>query len=115
MVLKLSQLYSKFLHWVVCQISDCSKNNNKVFGVDQFGSYGNFTLFDWDILYPAKKVWFENIELMGHNCPDKYLTYCYGDYMTPPPEDKRGGHLVGIIDLDKNFTEYLNNNTIKVI
>lgn len=40
---------------------------------------------------------------------DKYLSTLYGDYMTPPPEDKRvGHHCADVIDLEKPYTEYIN-------
>lgn len=38
------------------------------------------------------KVEFENNEFFAMACWDKYLTGIYGDYMTLPPEDKRGSH-----------------------
>lgn len=38
-----------------------------------------------------------------------YLTRLYGDYMTPPPLEKRiGHHYTEIIDLDKSYKEYTN-------
>ena len=41
---------------------------------------------------------------------DLYLKNVYGDYMTPPPENKRGGHTdeLGniIFDLHKDYSEY---------
>ena len=37
---------------------------------------------------------FEGYKLWGIKDYDHYLTVCYGDYMTPPPEDKReNGHV----------------------
>ncbi len=39
---------------------------------------------------------------------DEYLTQMYGDYMTPPDEEHRdSGHKFAVVDLDKNYTEYL--------
>lgn len=43
--------------------------------------------------------------------PDKwheYLTVVYGDYMTPPPPEKRNGgcHTISIIDTNKDYREY---------
>lgn len=35
---------------------------------------------------------FEGIKVVLPKDVDKYLTLLYGDYMTPPPEDKREGH-----------------------
>lgn len=42
-------------------------------------------------------------------CPthtEEYLISRYGDYMTPPPEDKRSGHVAEIVDPDKDYSEY---------
>ncbi len=41
-------------------------------------------------LFPAPKYW------------DEYLSTVYGDYMTPPPEDKRtgGNHTITFVDLE---------------
>ena len=37
----------------------------------------------------------------------EYLSKMYGDYMTPPPIEKRvGHHYTEIIDLEKPYTEY---------
>ena len=63
-------------------------------------------VIDADFMFPAKPEKFEGAELMGHNNPDAYLTHQYGDYMTPPPENERGGHAIGIIDLEKDYKEY---------
>lgn len=39
---------------------------------------------------------------------DKLLTVDYGDYMTPPPEDKRNsGHFIRILDLQHDYTDYI--------
>ena len=53
------------------------------------------------LIYPVE--WFEKAEKIPfedglYEVPAAYdplLTQFYGDYMTPPPEDKRGGHDVG--------------------
>ena len=57
-------------------------------------------------LFPCKDIKFENIILQICSNPDKCLTECYGDYMTPPPEDKREGHPEGIIDLENDSEKY---------
>ncbi len=64
------------------------------------GSYG----YDKETI---KKEWLSNLaydEFEGYNflVPkdyDKYLTHFYGDYMTPPPEDKRYNRH-GIVEID---------------
>ena len=42
---------------------------------------------------------------------DRILTEVYGDYMTPPPLEERGGHELSvgdtIIDFNKDYTYYL--------
>ncbi|MBR2870270.1 MAG: LicD family protein [Clostridia bacterium] len=59
--------------------------------------------------------WFGNgvlvdFEGLKVNAPEKYhelLTKAYGDYMTPPPEDKRGSfHNVILVDTEKSWREY---------
>ena len=40
-------------------------------------------------VFPVKKVSFEGVKLPIPNNSDAILTTCYGDYMTPPKEEKR--------------------------
>jgi lipopolysaccharide cholinephosphotransferase len=55
-------------------------------------------------------VQFENVMLPVPTDCHGYLTMFYGDYMTPPPEDKRTQFRHGIlIDVEKDYSEYLNN------
>lgn len=42
-----------------------------------------------DELFPLKKYEFEGELFYGPNKPEALLTRCYGDFMTPPPIDKR--------------------------
>lgn len=61
------------------------------------------------------------VEFEGHlfpapeNC-DEYLTIEYGDYMTPPPPEKRNGgsHTIEIVDLKKDYTYYVNKSGSKI-
>ena len=49
-------------------------------------------------------IQFENVEFMCPKDYDSYLTYFYGDYMTPPPEEKRfNRHGIIEIDLGGNY------------
>ncbi len=58
-------------------------------------------------LYGYKKEWFENLceyEFEGHKFwgirnYDEWLTFIYGDYMTPPPVEKRKVHPVSKLEL----------------
>ena len=40
-------------------------------------------------MYPLKTFKYEGIDVTMPNKYDTYLTRLFGDYMTPPPEDKR--------------------------
>ena len=57
-----------------------------------------------------KTLEFEKRKLPVVNNLDKYLTTIYGDYMTPPDEDKRYGHDSGnkiIYDFKNSYRKYL--------
>ena len=47
----------------------------------------------------SKKYNFEGKKLCGSKYYDEYLTFLYGDYMTPPPKDKRENRH-GIIEIN---------------
>lgn len=52
---------------------------------------------------------FEGIRVQGSAEYDEWLTYVYGDYMQLPPESERKGHhFTDAVDLDKPYTEYIN-------
>jgi lipopolysaccharide cholinephosphotransferase len=46
-------------------------------------------LWPEDMVFPLKKIRFEGFEFWGPADPQTYLTDYYGDYMTPPPPEKR--------------------------
>ena len=51
---------------------------------------------------------FEGLSVFVPENYDGYLKKLYGDYMTPPPADKRvSHHYTEIIDLEKSYIEYL--------
>lgn len=51
---------------------------------------------------------FENMRVCAPIEFDKYLKHIYGDYMTPPPVEKRVSvHDIEVIDLEKSYKEYL--------
>ena len=48
---------------------------------------------------------FEDIEVRIPKCYQEYLSHIYGDYMTPPPVDKRDDrHVFAFLDMEKRWT-----------
>lgn len=57
---------------------------------------------------------FENVSM---KCPcnyDKYLTFQFGDYMTPPPVKEQQIH-GGLIDVNRPFTYYVDKEPVASI
>ena len=82
---------------------------------------GNFHYFWTGIVEGVKaeyfldtiSVPFEEIQINVVRHYDEYLTVLYGDYMTPPPENKREGHHHNSgLDLNKPYKEYLDEHRI---
>lgn len=90
-------------HKTVCLLSNISHSSEYIFF--PYG-YPNARKGEKNIIFPTKPINFENLILSGPAQPDNYLTWQFGDYMTPPPEDQRGGHPIGIIDLDNDYSIY---------
>ena len=55
------------------------------YGMDAPHVYKNF-FFDFDVIYPLKKIKFENIEFSCPNNIDSILTQVYGNYMELPDD-----------------------------
>jgi len=55
--------------------------------------------------YPTP-IAFEGKKLMGMKDNDAYLTSLFGDYMTPPPEDKIHTHNYFYLDLEHSYKDY---------
>ena len=54
------------------------------------------------------QVPFEGMQVTAPKEYDKLLTQIYGDYMTPPPVEKREGHHdTQVLDLEKSYTVYM--------
>lgn len=51
-----------------------------------------------DAFFPPKETTFEGVKAYLPNNTHEYLSHLYGDYMTPPPENKRERHLY--VELD---------------
>ena len=50
-------------------------------------------------IFPLRRYRFEDAEVYGPADPAAILSYQYGDYMTPPPENRRNVHALGSIRL----------------
>ena len=53
------------------------------------GSFKRFNIFDFDFFNELDNIVFEGRQYSAIKEFDKYLSQIYGEYMTPPPEDKR--------------------------
>lgn len=71
---------------------------------------GNFLRREW-VEGEHRELPFEGVPFPVPADPDAYLTAMYGDYMTPPPEDKRGGHDLNmgeiVWDTEHSYQDYL--------
>lgn len=64
-------------------------------------SYHTYSDFEPSIIMPFEDIYIK--------CPNNYKAYLerlYGDYMTPPPESERTGHMPYFVDLNLPFEEY---------
>ena len=57
-----------------------------------FGVYGERERINLRWIGEGKEVLFETVPATVPSDYDSYLTHLYGDYMTPPPEEKRVSH-----------------------
>ena len=72
------------------------------------GAWGKKEIMPEEWFGKGIEVCFEGLTVLAPQEFDKYLTQVYGDYMTPPPEEKQvGHHYTEIIDLTKPYTEYM--------
>ena len=76
--------------------------------ITNFGSaWGDREIMPKDILGQGKKAVFEGIDVIVPEKYDEYLTRLYGDYMTPPPPEKRiAHHFYSAADMNKSYREY---------
>ena len=72
------------------------------------GAWGKREIVPKEYFGNGVKGIFEGIEVMLPEDYDKYLTSLYGDYMTPPPPEKRvGHHYYTVLDIEKSYVEYI--------
>jgi len=68
--------------------------------------------FPFDLFDELCDIEFEGYMLSAPKRWDEYLTLVYGDYMTPPPPEKRNGgsHTISILDLNNDYRIYTKTN-----
>lgn len=72
------------------------------------GAWGNREVMPKNIFGKGKKVCYEGINALIPEKYDEYLTRLYGDYMSPPPPEKRvGHHYYDVADMNKSYVEYI--------
>lgn len=80
----------------------CTKDYNIV---NYFGAWREKEISDYSWFFPLKEFSFDGRKVLGPNNYDAYLKKMYGDYMTPPPIEKRKSHhLHYFIDLSRRYT-----------
>jgi len=79
--------------------------------VNHCGAWGDREIMPIQWFGEGCELEFEGLKVRApkqwHSC----LTQLYGDYMTPPPPEKRiGHHYCDVIDLDRPYTNYMNGS-----
>lgn len=97
---------SKWFEWVYKVVEKYRGKNSKII-TNVFGAYTIKEILPKEFFGEPELYKFENTQFYGVEKPHEYLTRLYGDYMTPPPEDKRGGHNIVYVDLETPYKEYL--------
>ncbi len=89
------------------------KNKNSKYVTNIYGAWGDREIVPRAYLGTPKLYDFEETQLYGVEKYDEYLTNIYGDYMTPPPPEKRIGHSIYYVDLNKPYKQYIAEQKIK--
>ena len=90
-------MIDRVLRWYSYETSEYCMYYTDVYGIR------NLLLKKW--VEESVFVPFENIQVRIPKHYHEYLTHIYGDYMTPPPEEKRDDrHTFAFVDLDKRLT-----------
>lgn len=72
------------------------------------GIYGKREILPTEWYGEGTPILFEGVEAVAPCEYDKVLTSVYGDYMTPPPPEKRVTlHVTDVIDTEKSYKEYV--------
>lgn len=105
---KLLSLLPKSTAWFswVYNCIEKYKGTQSKYVLNVYGIYKEKEIAERRVLGTPKLYDFEDTQLYGVENADEYLTKIYGDYMTPPPEDKRGGHSISYIDFNMPYKKY---------
>ncbi len=105
--LSLFRAFAKFVYFCTLRGFDNYEHSYCVWTEKKF-----FAKYPSELFKEETTVVFEGKEFPAPKNWDKYLTIEYGDYMTPPPPEKRKGgfHTVSIVDLDNDYKKYINAN-----
>ncbi len=70
------------------------------------GAWGERETMPRSIFGEGTTAVFEDLEVIIPQKYDEYLTHLYGDYMTPPPPEKRiGHHYYELADLERSYVD----------
>lgn len=77
------------------------------------GAWGRKEIMPLEWYLEGCELEFEGLVVKGPKEYDKYLSQLYGNYMQPPPPEKRvGHHYADVIDLKKPYTCYVRKKTV---
>ena len=80
---------------------------NSKYGGNLLGNWGKRELVPVEVIGSPRNYRFENIEIMGIEKYDRYLTNIYGDWRKVPPKEKQVTHHdFLLLDLQKSYLEY---------
>lgn len=98
----LSPLYIFRSIYFKISVNNLSNQNGTlaIYGVEAWF----FHSFEYDYIFPLKKLEFEGLFFNAPNCYKKHLSDYYGDYMQLPPEEQRHYHakFINFLDSPKN-------------
>lgn len=101
---------NKWYDWIYNTIGKY-KNKDSKYITNVFGASHEKETVAKEVFGEPRLYDFEDTKFYGVADYDKYLSRMYGDYMTPPPEDKRGGHSICHVEFDKPYKEYIKEKT----
>lgn len=82
------------------------KGDDSRYLMNVYGAGYEKEIVEKDVFGEPKLYEFEDTQFYGVADYDKYLTSLYGDYMTPPPDDKRKKHSISFVDYNMPYKQY---------